>query len=183
MCVCTCGREAGRRGRHGRASPRPPRPRLVAPRPRPEPMLAKAVHPFHFKVFFSNKYVHAAILNKLTATHLASVSTNNRLFAESLGPLVPKTSLQACELAGKLLAQKAARKKVRTPAMPRTLSQVACDLRREFDSFAGPLFKTLLGQFKALQGFDCQHGLAGEAPLLGWSDRPENHPKEPKGQR
>ena len=70
-------------------------------------MLAKVVRPFHFKIFFSNKYVHATVLDKIANTAVASVCSNNKLFTERLGQYACKNDEDACELAGQMLAEKA----------------------------------------------------------------------------
>ena len=75
-------------------------------------MLAKLVQPFHLKIFFSNKYLHATVLNKLANTSVVSVNTNNPKVIETLGEHSPKNDEHACRLVGQLLAENLKRKKV-----------------------------------------------------------------------
>ena len=75
-------------------------------------MLAKLVQSYHLKIFFSNKYLHASILNKLNNNAVVSVSTNNPNVIELLGQFSPKNDEQACRLAGRILADRAKRKQV-----------------------------------------------------------------------
>ena len=89
-------------------------------------MLAKLLKPFHFKVFFSNKYVHAQVLDKLSNVAVASVCSNNRAFDYYLGEKVCKNDEKACQLLGKMLANKVKERQVcpvlvlsSMPALPR----------------------------------------------------------------
>ena len=70
-------------------------------------MLVKIVQPYHLKVFFSNKFVHASILDTLQNVCVTSVSTNNKLFDSLIGPYKPKNDVRACLAVAKLLAEKA----------------------------------------------------------------------------
>jgi len=70
-------------------------------------MLAKLVQPYHLKVFFSNKFVHASILDTLQNVCVTSVSTNNKLFTGLVGATKPKNDVRACLAVAKLLAEKA----------------------------------------------------------------------------
>ena len=65
-------------------------------------MPAKLLKPFHFKVFFSNKYVHGMVLDKVTNVVVASVASNNHAFMHHLGEKASKNSTKACELLGKI---------------------------------------------------------------------------------
>lgn len=76
-------------------------------------MLAKLLKPFHFKVFFSKKFVHAQVLDKVTNVAVASICSNNRAFEYYLGPRASKNSEKACELLAKLLAAKVRERQVR----------------------------------------------------------------------
>lgn len=76
-------------------------------------MLAKLIRPFHFKIFFSNKYVHASVLDKVTNVAVASISSNNRAFAMYLGESACKNNEQACELLARMLAHKVRERQVR----------------------------------------------------------------------
>jgi len=73
----------------------------------PQLMLAKLVQPYHLKVFFSNKFVHASILDTLQNVCVTSVSTNNKLFTDLVGATKPKNDVRACLAVAKLLAEKA----------------------------------------------------------------------------
>lgn len=75
-------------------------------------MLAKLVRPYHLKLFFSGKHIHATIVSKIDNTCVVSASTNNSQFLRLLGKYAPKNDEKACEEVAKLLAKKAARKKV-----------------------------------------------------------------------
>ena len=75
-------------------------------------MLAKLLKPFHFKVFFSNKYVHGMVLDKVTNVVVASLASNNYAFTHHLGEKQCKTSEKACELLGRMLAEKMKAKEV-----------------------------------------------------------------------
>lgn len=70
-------------------------------------MLVKIVQPYHLKVFFSNKFVHASILDTLQNVCVTSVSTNNKLFDSLIGTYKPKNDVRACLAVAKLLAEKA----------------------------------------------------------------------------
>ena len=75
-------------------------------------MLAKLVRPHHLKLFFSNRFVHASIIAKQNNVCVASTSTNNATFRKLLGLYAPKNREEACEEVAKVLAKKAAAKKV-----------------------------------------------------------------------
>ena len=75
-------------------------------------MLAKLVQQFHLKIFFSNKYVHTSILNKVNAASKFSVSSSAKLFKDVLGETAPKNDLKACLLAGSLLAKRCRQERV-----------------------------------------------------------------------
>ena len=70
-------------------------------------MLAKLVQPYHLKVFFSNKFVHASVIDTLRNVCVTSVSSNNKLFAGLVGASKPKNDVRACLALAKLLAEKA----------------------------------------------------------------------------
>ena len=82
-------------------------------------MLAKLVRPHHLKLFFSNRFVHASIIAKQNNACVASASTNNATFRKLLGIYAPKNDEAACEQVARVLATKAAAKKVgaRTPVV------------------------------------------------------------------
>ena len=75
-------------------------------------MLAKLVQQFHLKIFFSNKYVHTTVLNKVASASKFSVSSSSRLFREVLGESACKNDLKACLLAGTLLSRRCREEKV-----------------------------------------------------------------------
>jgi ribosomal protein L18 len=75
-------------------------------------MHAKLVRPHHLKLFFSGKHIHATIVSKIDNTCVVSASTNNSIFQRVLGQYAPKNDERACEEVAKLLAKKAAKKKV-----------------------------------------------------------------------
>jgi len=75
-------------------------------------MHAKLIKPFHFKVFFSSKYVNATVLDKVTNVCVAAVTSNNRAFDHYLGPGGSRNNERACELLGKMLAYKVKEKQV-----------------------------------------------------------------------
>ena len=74
-------------------------------------MLAKLVQQHHLKIFFSNKFVHTSVLNKVRANTQVTVSSNSKLFQDVLGEFAPKNDLKACLLAGSLLAKRLRREK------------------------------------------------------------------------
>ena len=69
-------------------------------------MLAKLFQQHHLKIFFSNKFVHTSVLDKVKASAQISVSSNSKLFQDVLGEFAPKNDLKACLLAGSLLAKR-----------------------------------------------------------------------------
>ena len=75
-------------------------------------MHAKLIKPFHFKVFFSAKYVNATVLDKVTNVCVATVTSNHRAFEHYLGPRGSRNNERACELLGKMLAYKVKEKQV-----------------------------------------------------------------------
>ena len=75
-------------------------------------MLAKLVQQYQLKIFFSNRYLHASILNKLTNKAVASCATNSDKLIQALGLHKPKNDVNACRLVGKLLADSAKRQNV-----------------------------------------------------------------------
>ena len=75
-------------------------------------MLAKLFQQHHLKIFFSNKFVHTSVLDKVKASAQISVSSNSKLFQDVLGEFAPKNDLKACLLAGSLLAKRCRQAKV-----------------------------------------------------------------------
>ena len=105
-------------------------------------MLAKLVQQFQLKIFFSNKYVHTHVLNKVepcpspagglpgslggvrmirlplaqvNAGAAFSVSSSGNVFRDVLGENACRNDLKACLLAGNLLAQRCRQNKARRP--------------------------------------------------------------------
>jgi ribosomal protein L18 len=81
-------------------------------------MHARLIKPFHFKVFFSAKYVYATVLDKVTNVIVTTVSSNSRAFDHYLGPGGNRNNEKACELLGKILAYKIKEKEVRYCSTP-----------------------------------------------------------------
>lgn len=76
-------------------------------------MLAKLVQQYHLKIFFSNKYLHATILDKLTNKAVISAATNSTKLTEALGEFASKNDERACTLVGRTLAAAAKTNNVR----------------------------------------------------------------------
>ena len=93
-------------------------------------MLAKIVQPYHLKVFFSNKFVHASILDTLQNVCVTSVSTNNKLFDSLIGTYKPKNDVRACLAVAKLLAEKAQQLQVCNAEMTLTNKYLASPMWR-----------------------------------------------------
>lgn len=87
-------------------------------------MLVKLLKPFHFKVFFSNKYVHAMVLDKVTNVAVASVCSNNRAFEHHLGEKASKNNEKACDLLARMLARKIREREVSLTANKPSLPSI-----------------------------------------------------------
>lgn len=79
-------------------------------------MHAKLVRPYHLKLFFSGKHIHASIVSKIDNSCVVSACTNNSTFQRILGQYAPKNDERACEEVARLLAQKAIRRNVSSPS-------------------------------------------------------------------
>ncbi|CAL8465150.1 g4685 [Coccomyxa elongata] len=75
-------------------------------------MHAKLVRPYHLKLFFSGKHIHASIISKIDKSCVVSASTNNATFKRILGEYAPKNDERACQEVARELAKKAAKKNV-----------------------------------------------------------------------
>ncbi|KAK9790521.1 hypothetical protein WJX73_008337 [Symbiochloris irregularis] len=75
-------------------------------------MLAKLVQQYHLKIFFSSRFLHAAILDKITNKSVVSANTNSAKLIELLGELASKNDERACTLVGRTLAAAAKTKNV-----------------------------------------------------------------------
>ncbi len=75
-------------------------------------MHAKLVRPYHLKLFFSGKHIHASIISKIDKSCVVSANTNNATFKRILGEFAPKNDERACQEVARELAKKAAKKNV-----------------------------------------------------------------------
>lgn len=75
-------------------------------------MHAKFLRPYHLKLFFSAKLLHASIISKIEDKCIISTSSNNRLYREVLGEHAPKNDQRACEQVANVLLQKMKKKQV-----------------------------------------------------------------------
>lgn len=76
-------------------------------------MLTKFLRPFHLKLFYSGKHIHASIISKIENKCIISTSSNNRLYRETLGEYAPKNDQTASEAVAKVLLEKLRKKQVR----------------------------------------------------------------------
>jgi ribosomal protein L18 len=81
-------------------------------------MLAKLLRPYHLKLFFSQKSIHATIISKVDNSTVVSADTNNKLFRKILGEYSSKNDERACEEVAKVLAKQAVKKKVMYLRLP-----------------------------------------------------------------
>ena len=75
-------------------------------------MLTKLLRPFHLKLFYSGKHIHASIISKIENKCIISTSSNNRLYRETLGEYAPKNDQTASEAVAKVLLEKLKNKQV-----------------------------------------------------------------------
>jgi len=75
-------------------------------------MLVKLVRPFHLKLFYSGKLIHASIISKIENKCIISTSSNNRLYRETLGEHAPKNDQRASEKVAEVLLGKIKKKEV-----------------------------------------------------------------------
>lgn len=85
-------------------------------------MLAKLIKPFHFKVFFSKKYVHASVLDKVTNVIVAAVKSNSWACTHHLGDRGNKNDERACAIVGKLLMHRVKERQVSIESLGRLSS-------------------------------------------------------------
>ena len=76
-------------------------------------MLTKLLRPFHLKLFYSAKNIHASIISKIENKCIISTSSNNRLYRETLGEYAPKNDQRASEAVANVLLDKLKKKQVR----------------------------------------------------------------------
>ena len=79
-------------------------------------MLAKFLRPYHLKLFFSSKLIHASVISKIDNKCIASTSSNNVQYRNILGEYAPKNDQKACEVVAKTLLEKLGKKQVATTA-------------------------------------------------------------------
>ena len=77
-------------------------------------MLTKFLRPFHLKLFYSGKHIHASIISKIENKCIISTSSNNRLYRETLGEYAPKNDQKASEAIASVLLEKLQKKQVPT---------------------------------------------------------------------
>ena len=75
-------------------------------------MHAKLVRPYHLKLFFSGKHIHASVISKIDKSCVVSASTNNATFKRILGEYAQKNDERACQEVARELAKKLAKKNV-----------------------------------------------------------------------
>ena len=79
-------------------------------------MLAKFLRPYHLKLFFSSKLIHASVISKIDNKCIAATSSNNVQYRNVLGEYAPKNDQKACEVVAKTLLEKLGKKQVATTA-------------------------------------------------------------------
>ena len=94
-------------------------------------MLAKLVQQYHLKIFFSNRYLHATILDKLTNKSVISAATNSERLTKALGEYASKNDERACTMVGRILAAAAKTKNVRKRTVSRSVCRLALNRRYE----------------------------------------------------
>ena len=75
-------------------------------------MLAKFLRPYHLKLFFSSKLIHAEVISKIENKCIAATSSNNVQYRNILGEYAPKNDQKACEVVAKTLLEKLSKKQV-----------------------------------------------------------------------
>ncbi|CAL5229499.1 g12835 [Coccomyxa viridis] len=104
-------------------------------------MLTKFLRPFHLKLFYSGKHIHASIISKIENKIIISTSSNNRLYRETLGEYAPKNDQTASEAVAKVLLDKLKKKKVASLFWDGHL--VFKTTRKKFEQRADHLWHTL----------------------------------------
>ena len=75
-------------------------------------MLTKFLRPYHLKLFFSSKLIHAEVISRIENKCIASTSSNNIQYRNILGEYAPKNDQKACEIVAKTLLEKMSKKQV-----------------------------------------------------------------------